>query len=31
LQDAKYLVQVGVYATSTSELELNVPSYTSSG
>lgn len=26
LQDAKYLVQVGVYATSTSELELNVPS-----
>ena len=31
LRQAKYLVQVGVYATSTSELELNVPSYTSSG
>ena len=31
LRKAKYLVQVGVYATSTSELELNVPSYTSSG
>ena len=31
LQQAPYQVQAGIYATSTSELDLNVPSYNSNG